>query len=83
MDESWTPLERMLDDVAATLADQCGEAERRIRELEHAIRRHRFLMRYLAARHMDADGRVDQVGLRMLDDACRDLWMLVDEVRKK
>jgi hypothetical protein len=79
MDESWTPLERLLDDITATLMTQCDEGERRIRELEQGIRRHRYSMRSMAVQHMDERGRVDDIGLRMLDEACRDLWMLTNE----
>lgn len=78
-DQAWTPLERLLDDVVAGLAADCNEQARRIRELEQGIRRHRYLVRVLAIQHMDDSGRIDDIGLRMLDEACRDLWLLTSE----
>jgi len=82
-DRNWTPLERMLDGVIEGLAEASLQASSRIRDLESAIRRHRHQMRIMAIQHMDSSGRIDDIGLRMLDESCRELWLLISEDAKR
>ena len=82
-ERTWTPLERLLDDVVTGLADDCNQQASRIRDLESAIRRHRHQTRIMAIQHMDSSGRIDDIGLRMLDESCRELWLLISEDAKK
>ena len=72
-------MEALLDDLVEQLSSETRAMADRIRELDLGIRRHRMQSRIIEMMHVDERGVMDDIGVRMLDDACRDLWLLISE----
>jgi hypothetical protein len=72
-------VEHLLDSLVEQLSQETRLMADRIRELDLGIRRHRMQSRILKMMHVDERGVMDDIGVRMLDEACRDLWLLVSE----
>ena len=72
-------VEALLDDLVEQLSCETRAMADRIRELDLGIRRHRMQSRIIEMMHVDERGVMDDIGVRMLDEACRDLWLLVSE----
>lgn len=72
-------VEELLDSLVAQLSQETRAMADRIRELDMAIRRHRMQSRIIEMMHVDERGVMDDIGVRMLDEACRDLWLTISE----
>jgi hypothetical protein len=72
-------VEHLLDSLVEQLSQETRLMADRIRELDLGIRRHRMQSRIIEMMHVDERGVMDDIGVRMLDEACRDLWLLVSE----
>lgn len=72
-------VEELLDSLVAQLSQETRAMADRIRELDMAIRKHRMQSRIIEMMHVDERGVMDDIGVRMLDEACRDLWLTISE----
>lgn len=72
-------VEELLDSLVAQLSQETRAMADRIRELDMAIRRHRMQSRIIEMMYVDERGVMDDIGVRMLDEACRDLWLTISE----
>ena len=72
-------VEQLLDSLVEQLSQETRLMADRIRELDLGIRKHRMQSRIIEMMHVDERGVMDDIGVRMLDEACRDLWLLVTE----